>query len=298
MGTPQLGDRRRGNGNGTDSMETETAALLASLESVRSYDSIIDRWRDSYEMGAASLRPNGDVFSMEVTKENFPRMLSALRDCLNDAQFVAIDCEMTGLFGPDNINSWWDTAEDRYAAQRASVEKFLAHQIGVSVFQWEEGPTVESPGCYVAHTFNFYVMPPEPRDGSPPRFFLCDPGSLHFLASCSFDFNKWVYHGVPFAPLSSRSALLQRLAERAEEECPALNEDATKWRDEHVAKVEAWLATEGDVAPLDIAPMNAFLRKVLYYELATIQERQKDKGPEAHSLWWDKVEQERGSWVR
>lgn len=39
------------------------------------------------------------------------------RDCLNDAQFVAIDCEMTGLFGPDNINSWWDTAEDRYAAQ-------------------------------------------------------------------------------------------------------------------------------------------------------------------------------------
>ena len=64
-----------------------------------------------------------------------------------------------------------------------------------------------------------------------------------------------------------------------------------------MAKVEAWLATEGDVAPLDIAPMNAFLRKVLYYELATIQERQKDKGPEAHSLWWDKVEQERGSWV-
>ena len=44
------------------------------------------------------------------------------------------------------------------------MEKFLAHQIGVSVFQWEEGPTVESPGCYVAHTFNFYVMPPEVRD--------------------------------------------------------------------------------------------------------------------------------------
>ena len=56
----------------------------------RSYDSIIDRWRDSYEMGAASPRPNGDVFSMEVTKENFPRMLSALRRAAPGAACVCI----------------------------------------------------------------------------------------------------------------------------------------------------------------------------------------------------------------
>ena len=32
------------------------------------------------------------------------------------------------------------------------------------------------------------------------RKFLSDSGSLSFLASQKFDFNKWIYKGVPFLP--------------------------------------------------------------------------------------------------
>lgn len=34
--------------------------------------------------------------------------------------------------------------------------------------------------------------------------FLCDAGALEFLSGNKFDFNKFVYEGVPFMPLSLR----------------------------------------------------------------------------------------------
>lgn len=55
------------------------------------------------------------------------------------------------------------------------------------------------------------------RDGSDTRFFMCDPGSLRFLASNEFDFNKWIYKGISFAPLSRRRGLLMRMAQNSSE---------------------------------------------------------------------------------
>jgi poly(A)-specific ribonuclease len=45
-----------------------------------------------------------------------------------------------------------------------------------------------------------------------PRF-LSEAGSLQFLAKCHFDFNKWVYDGIPYMPCSLRDLKLKKLNE-------------------------------------------------------------------------------------
>ena len=180
------------------------------------------------------------------------------------------------------------------------MERFLANQLGVSVWSWVgEGGA----GRFEAKTYNFYAMPPEEQDrAADSRFFLSDPGSLHFLASNGFDFNKWIYGGIPFAPLSERRAALAKMAERVngggDEDGPTLNDDTQKWRDEKVAAVERWLAGEEgqEAAPLELDRMNGFQRLVLYRELKAIQDRQRALGGEAGSLWWEKADEGRGNW--
>ena len=50
----------------------------------------------------------------KITKYNLARMLKALREALEGATYVALDCEMTGLFAENNNSSWFDSAPDRY----------------------------------------------------------------------------------------------------------------------------------------------------------------------------------------
>ena len=97
------------------------------------------------------------------------------------------------------------------------VKQFLAHQLGVSVFTWDSAS-----GDYVAKTFNIYVMPPDekttPHGELHVERFLCDAGSLHFLATNGFDFTTWVHEGAPYCPMSKRKEIFARY-EVVEIEC-------------------------------------------------------------------------------
>lgn len=76
----------------------------------------------------------------------------------------------------------------------------MLNQIGFSAFRlvgekWE------------AKTYNFTIFPREFEDIS--RVFACDSGSLSFLASHKFDFNKMIYKGIPFMSLQQQERLLK-----------------------------------------------------------------------------------------
>ncbi len=93
----------------------------------------------------------------------------------------------------------------RYAKLRDSSHSYVINQFGLSCFK------AEGAAAYTASTFNFYIFPEPLKDAqqSQSRKFLSDSGSLSFLASQNFDFNKWIYKGIPFLPARERQRRIQ-----------------------------------------------------------------------------------------
>jgi poly(A)-specific ribonuclease len=83
---------------------------------------------------------------------------------------------------------------------RQSAEGFVINQIGFAAFRLVEEK-------WEAKTYNFTIFPREFEDVS--KIFSCDSGSLGFLATHKFDFNKMIYKGIPFMSLQQQERLLQ-----------------------------------------------------------------------------------------
>jgi hypothetical protein len=120
---------------------------------------------------------------LQVTRSNFAAVLPAVRQALQDCQFFAFDCEMTGLFLQGQDDYVVDDVTDRHVKAAAAAEQFLVVQFGLSAFVWQ--PESNS---YNVRSFNFHLFP-SPQEDVDARF-LCQASSLAFLASQGFDFNK------------------------------------------------------------------------------------------------------------
>jgi hypothetical protein len=83
---------------------------------------------------------------------------------------------------------------------RHSAERFLVCQVGLSCFRLQTDK-------WVSKTYNFTIFPR--TFGDEKKLFTCDVGSLGFLAEHKFDFNKMIYHGIPFMPLAQEERLLK-----------------------------------------------------------------------------------------
>ena len=82
-----------------------------------------------------------------VTKSNFESSLADLRRHVRDADFVAIDLEMTGVTSAPWRESFeFDRFDVQYLKVKDSAEKFAVVQFGVCPFRWDS-----SRHCFVAH---------------------------------------------------------------------------------------------------------------------------------------------------
>jgi len=145
---------------------------------------------------------------MEVLRHNFEDSFPVIASALSRSIFVAIDTEFSLLVDTEETSkpSLFDSGEERYRKLRHIVKTATLTQFGLSAF--EDVSTLADGGTesrYVAHTFNFYLYPKAygPIDTS----FKCQSSSLEFLCQHSFDFNKFVYGGVPFLNRSQRDLL-------------------------------------------------------------------------------------------
>jgi len=145
---------------------------------------------------------------MEVLRHNFEESFPAIASALSRSAFVAIDTEFSLLVDTEEASrpSLFDSGEERYRKLRHIVQTATLTQFGLSAF--EDVSTFADGGTesrYLAHTFNFYLYPKAygPIDVS----FKCQASSLEFLCQHSFDFNKFVYDGVPFLNRRQRELL-------------------------------------------------------------------------------------------
>ncbi|XP_065299675.2 poly(A)-specific ribonuclease PARN-like isoform X3 [Dermacentor albipictus] len=146
--------------------------------------------------------------TMEVTAKNFQEQFGQLKAAVENASFVAVDCEFTGLH-LDRSTHAYDTPEERYRKLRETSLDFLVVQVGVCTFQYDK----EKHG-YNYKAFNFYVCPKQTVKGAPDRMFQCQASSLQFLSQHGFDFNKLFSQGVSYLKAEEAAQLRESLSER------------------------------------------------------------------------------------
>ncbi|EGV95366.1 Poly(A)-specific ribonuclease PARN-like domain-containing protein 1 [Cricetulus griseus] len=125
---------------------------------------------------------------MDVGADEFAETLSFLHDIINEADFVSLDIQFTGLCSnssrPQQI-SLFDLPSEWYMKTRQSVQQFTICRIGLSVFSSIEGESNK----YVAHSCNFFLFP--------TTFGILD-SEFSFQASSVQFLNKFFKNGIPY----------------------------------------------------------------------------------------------------
>ena len=207
---------------------------------------------------------------MDITARNFNESLELIKTAISESSFISIDGEFTGLLSDSafSINAL-DTAEERYHKLRKGALDFLLFQFGLCAFQY-----IEDEDKYLIKPFNFYIFPrPLNRESHDVRF-LCQSGSIDFLAAQGFDFNKVFKEGISFlTPLDEEKQKniirdkYQQLNEK-QKETGVVNTPITV-PDEHKSFIESTIALienllTSDAESVELPQCNGFLRKILY----------------------------------
>ncbi|XP_020594450.1 poly(A)-specific ribonuclease PARN isoform X2 [Phalaenopsis equestris] len=162
----------------------------------------------SSSTAATSGESSGAMAVKKVTLSNFCSVLENLRIRIREADFVAVDLEMTGVTSAPWRDSFeFDRSDVRYLKVKDSAEKFAVIQFGLCTFRWDD-----CQGSFIAQPLNFYIFPrKEPSGEGPTNEFLCQTTSMSFLAKYQFDFNACVHEGISYLSKAQEAEALQKL---------------------------------------------------------------------------------------
>ncbi|XP_068177275.1 poly(A)-specific ribonuclease PARN [Antennarius striatus] len=217
---------------------------------------------------------------MEVTRRNFKDCLNAVYTALEEADFLAIDGEFSGISDGPNVSALTnglDTPEERYAKLKKHSMDCLLFQFGLCTFKYDQ-----SKSKYIIKPFNFYIFPKPFNRTSPDLKFICQSSSIDFLASQGFDFNKVFCHGIPYLNQEEEAQLREQTEERRNQHAngignpsfisPSSSKGPAHVPEEHkdfinrvIEKVEALFVNSEKT--LDLEPCTGFQRKLIYQTL-------------------------------
>uniref|UniRef100_A0A8B9BY49 Poly(A)-specific ribonuclease PARN n=1 Tax=Anser brachyrhynchus TaxID=132585 RepID=A0A8B9BY49_9AVES len=149
---------------------------------------------------------------MEVIRSNFKDNLSKVCEAIEEADFLAIDGEFSGISdGPSvsALTNGFDTPEERYQKLKKHSMDFLLFQFGLCTFKYDH--TEEK---YIMKSFNFYIFPKPFNRSSPDVKFVCQSSSIDFLANQGFDFNKVFRNGIPYLNQEEERQLREQYDEK------------------------------------------------------------------------------------
>ncbi|XP_034043619.1 poly(A)-specific ribonuclease PARN isoform X2 [Thalassophryne amazonica] len=213
---------------------------------------------------------------MEVTRKNYKECLNAVYSAIQEADFLAIDGEFSGISDGPNVSALTnglDTPEERYTKLKKHSMDFLLFQFGLCTFTYDQ---MESK--YITKPFNFYVFPKPFNRTSPDIKFICQSSSIDFLASQGFDFNKVFCHGIPYLNQEEEAQLREQAEERRNQHANGAGTPSPSSKgpasvpEEHkdfinrvIEKVEALF--KNSEKSLDLEPCTGFQRKLIYQAL-------------------------------
>jgi len=182
-------------------------------------------------------------------QSNFAEAVALLEAALPKAEFVAIDCEMTGIRGKPEM--WLDSPQLRYSKLKFIASRYKLIQVGVAVFYVEDGHNKCLP-------LNFYVFPRDPSEK-----VILEVGAVAFNRKNDMDFNKWIYEGIHYIDEAGEAQLRNKVysSEVSNEIVLSRPYDIEMFR-EITDRVQAWYLSEE--TELEIHSLNAFHRKYFY----------------------------------
>ncbi|KAG0193270.1 hypothetical protein DFQ28_005888 [Apophysomyces sp. BC1034] len=206
------------------------------------------------------------LLSMEIPRQQFSQKLPTIQKAIEECDFIAVDTELSGLHRPGNSRRV-DTLANRYAEYREASQRFIIIQFGFCTFKWDE-PS----GRYMAKPFNFYVFPTGMTGRvQPNRVFHTQAQAFDFLSKQSFDFNKWVYQGVPYLTRQEEQEYVADAKKRLADELPDIPIDEKELPFIRAAreKIDAWVADPNpeDAEGVNITTRNAYQRRLIYQEV-------------------------------
>lgn len=75
---------------------------------------------------------------MDVVKDNFEELLPQITAAIDEADFIAMDAEMSGINSSNLKPNFLDTVEERYKRTAATVPDFLIIEFGLCMFKWND----------------------------------------------------------------------------------------------------------------------------------------------------------------
>ncbi|KAG7222563.1 hypothetical protein INR49_016160 [Caranx melampygus] len=143
--------------------------------------------------------------------------LSTVYSAIEDADFLAIDGEFSGISDGPNVSALTnglDTPEERYTKLKKHSMDFLLFQFGLCTFKYDQAKSKSREDAVCHEAFNFYIFPKPFNRTSPDIKFICQSSSIDFLASQGFDFNKVFCHGIPYLNQDEEAQLREQTEER------------------------------------------------------------------------------------
>ncbi|XP_078519219.1 poly(A)-specific ribonuclease PARN isoform X2 [Lissotriton helveticus] len=213
---------------------------------------------------------------MEVTRSNFKESLPKVYAAIEEADFLAIDGEFSGISdGPSvsALTNGWDTPEERYQKLKKHSMDFLLFQFGLCTFKYDH-----TESRYIMKSFNFYIFPKPFNRSSPDVKFVCQSSSIDFLANQGFDFNKVFCQGIPYLNQEEERQLREQYEMRSQsngassmsyispnsQKTPVnVPEDQKQFIETVIEKVEDLLKNE-EKKTLDLEPCTGYQRKLIY----------------------------------
>uniref|UniRef100_A0A8C6NHC7 Poly(A)-specific ribonuclease PARN n=1 Tax=Nothobranchius furzeri TaxID=105023 RepID=A0A8C6NHC7_NOTFU len=218
---------------------------------------------------------------MEITRRNFKDCLSTVYSAIDEADFLAIDGEFSGISDGPNVSALTnglDTPEERYTKLKKHSMDFLMFQFGLCTFKYDQ-----TKSKYITKTFNFYIFPKPFNRTSPDIKFICQVSANkegfegQVLYHCLF-----IFLGIPYLNQDEEACLREQTEERRNQHANGLGtpsfispssktpanvpDEQKDFINKVVEKVE--LLFSADEKTLNLEPCTGFQRKLIYQMLS------------------------------
>ncbi|CAO3643359.1 unnamed protein product [Cunninghamella echinulata] len=189
---------------------------------------------------------------MEISRHDFIKKVPIVKEAIDKCDFMAIDTELS---------------ENRYKEYKEATEKFVVIQFGLCTFKWDN-PS----GRYIAKAFNFYIFPTSVTGRSQTnRIFQVQAQAFDFLSKQAFDFNKWIYQGIPYLTAAEEEKFVKDGKKLLNDEIPDIPIDEKELPFIAKAKqdIQNWLdkGSSKDKHGINIETNNSYQRRLIYQEI-------------------------------
>ncbi|XP_053625964.2 pre-piRNA 3'-exonuclease trimmer-like isoform X2 [Plodia interpunctella] len=199
---------------------------------------------------------------MEITRNNFLDQLDNITRNIKRSCFIGFDAEFSALLSGEKYKyRLFDTNEDRYNLLKNKASEMIMTQVGLTIYQYERDLDT-----YVANGYTFHLCPQV--FGNIDQSFIFQASTLKFLCKHKFNFNKFLYEGIPYLSKVEENRIQQQIKDKTlfANLIQDLEMTDEKIIQNYCSDVSKWLIkSEEDTMYLDVE--NPVLRYIIHNEI-------------------------------